>query len=100
MGGEKASACRAHTCHLGLWPTSSGHLQHLVHFALRTPPRQNPGGTVRMNGVGERRHMRSALTGPSLRGREGEIERERERERERVSRRGVQQNLANLYFLP
>ena len=53
-----------------------------------------------MNGVGERRHMRSALTGPSLRGREGEIERERERERERVSRRGVQQNLANLYFLP
>ena len=38
-----------------------------------------------MNGVGERerRHVRPALIGPSLRGREKERERERKRERER-----------------
>ena len=50
-----------------------------------------------MNGVGERRHVRPALIGTSLRGRERERERERERperereregERERETRRG------------
>ena len=45
-----------------------------------------------MNGIGERRYMRPALIGPSLRGRERK--RERERERERVTRRGVQQSVA------
>ena len=55
-------------------------------------PRQDPGGTLRMNDVGEKRHVRPALMGPSLRGRE------RERERERETRRGVQQSLANLIF--
>ena len=50
--------------------------------------RQDPGGTLVMNGVGERRHVRPALIGPSLRGRE------RERKRERETRRGVQQGLA------
>ena len=37
-------------------------------------PQQDPGGTLRMNGVGERerRHVRPALIGPSLRGRERE----------------------------
>ena len=58
-------------------------------------PRQDPGGTLRMNGVGERRHVRPALIGPSLRGRE----RKRQRERER-NQMGVQQSLAMLYFLP
>ena len=40
----------------------------------------------------ERRQERPALIGPSLPGRERE--RERKRERERVTRRGVQQSLA------
>ena len=46
---------------------------------------QDPGGTLRMNGVGKRgrRHVRPALIGPSLRGGEREREREGERERER-----------------
>ena len=48
----------------------------------RGQPQQDPGGTLRMNSVGERerRHMRLALIGPSL----------RERERERETRWGVQ----------
>ena len=46
---------------------------------------QDPGGTLRVNGVGKRgrRHVRPALIGPSLRGGEREREREGERERER-----------------
>ena len=46
----------------------------------RVQPRQDPGGTLRMNGISERerRHVRQVLIGPSLRG------------RERVTRRGVQ----------
>ena len=36
-----------------------------------------------MNGVRERGHVRPALIGPSLRGRERERERERETERDR-----------------
>ena len=43
-------------------------------------PRQDPGGTLRMNGIGERRHVRPALIGSSLRGRERERERQTERE--------------------
>ena len=45
-----------------------------------------------MNSIGkrERRHVRPALIGPSLRGKE----RERERERERMTRRGGVQSLA------
>ena len=35
-------------------------------------PRQDPGGTLRMNSVGERRHVRPPLMGPSLQGRERE----------------------------
>ena len=64
-----------------------------------------------MNGVGERRHVRPALIGPSLRmngvsekgrvkERETETETETETERERDQTGGVQQSLANLYFLP
>ena len=58
-----------------------------------------------MNGVGERKHVRPALMGPSLRmnsvsERESERERERERQKERDQTGGVQQSLANLYFLP
>ena len=45
-------------------------------------------GYLRMKGVGERRHVRPALIGPSLRGRETE------RERERVTRQGAQPSLA------
>ena len=42
-----------------------------LHMRLRdagVQPRQDPGGTLRMNGVGERerRHMRPALIGPNL----------------------------------
>ena len=61
-------------------------------FSAGVQPRQGPGDTLRMNGVGERerererRHVRPALIGPSLRG--------RERERDRETRRGVQQSLA------
>ena len=40
----------------------------------RGQPQQDPGGTLRMNDVGERerRHMRLALIGPSLQERERE----------------------------
>ena len=51
-------------------------------IAARVQPRQDPGDTLGMNGVGERErergHVRPALIGPSLWG--GERERERERE--------------------
>ena len=73
-------------------PGSSVHGIHqariLEWVAAGVQPQQEPGGTLRMNGIGERRHMRPALIGPSLRGRE------KERERERVTRWGVQQGLA------
>ena len=63
-------------------------------------PRQDPGDTLRMNGVGERErgHIRPALIGPSLRGRE----RERENDQTGVfaGSGGVWQSLAMLYFLP
>ena len=56
--------------------------------AAGVQPRQDPGDTLRMNGVGERererRHMRPALIGPSLQG----------RERERMTRQGCLQGLA------
>ena len=67
----------------------------------RVQPQQDPGGTPGMNGVSERerRHVRPALIGPSLQG--------RERERERSDQTGgaaesvrVWQSLAMLYFLP
>ena len=71
-----------------------------THLAASVQPQQDPGDTLRMNGVGERererererRHVRPALIGPSLRGRERE--RKRERERERMTRRGCLQDLA------
>ena len=53
-----------------------------IRVLARVQPRQDPGGTLRMNGVGKRRHVRPALIGPSLQGRERERERERETERE------------------
>ena len=65
-------------------------------------PRQDPGGTLRMNGVSERererRHVRPALIGPSLRGRE----KERENDQTGVFAESgrVWQSLAILYFLP
>ena len=64
-------------------------------------PQQDPGGTLRMNGVGERerRHVRPALIGPSLRGRERERERESDQTGGAESGR-VWQSLAMLYFLP
>ena len=57
-------------------------------------PRQDPGGTLGMNGFGERRHVRPALIGPSLRGRQ----RKRERERETVTRRGGAAGSGNALF--
>ena len=45
----------------------------------RGPALAGSRGTLRMNGIGERRHVRLALMGPNLRGRETERERERER---------------------
>ena len=59
-----------------------------AEYIARVQPQQDPGGTLRMNGVGERRRVRPALIGPSLQGRE------RKRERERVTRWGVQQGLS------
>ena len=55
-------------------------------------PRQDPGGTLRMNGVSEREKTRETSLDrvKSMR----ERERERARERERVTRRGVQLGLA------
>ena len=56
-----------------------------------------------MNGVGERRHLRPALIGPRLRGREKETETETETESDQtgeVGGRGVQQSLAMFSFLP
>ena len=61
-------------------------------------PRQDPGDTLRMNGIKrerEKTHETSLDRAKSAR----ERGRERERERERVTRRGVQ-SLAMLYFLP
>ena len=42
-------------------------LKSILHYA-GVQPRQDPGGTLRMNGVSERerRHVRLALIGPSL----------------------------------
>ena len=57
-------------------------------------PRQDPGVTLRMNGVGERRHVRPTLIGPSLRGREREREGEGEGERESDQTGGCWQGLA------
>ena len=67
----KESACNAEDP--GLIPGSG---------SAGVQPRQDPGGTLRMNSVGERerRHVRLALIGPSLRGRGRERERERERD--------------------
>ena len=56
-------------------------------------PRQDSTGTLRVNGVSERIHVRPALIGPSLQGRESE------RQRERVTRWGCLQGLAMFYFL-
>ena len=58
-----------------------------------------------MNGVGERKQVRPALIGPSLRmngvSEKGRVkERETETETERDQTGGVQHSLANLYFLP
>ena len=77
--------------HGGLWGCKeldmTKCLRHSVHVCgAGVQPQQDPGGTLRMNGVGERRHVRPALIGSSLRG--------REREGERETRRGVQQSLA------
>ena len=61
------------------------------YLSAGVQPRQDPGGTLRMNGIGkrERRHMRPAKSARE--------ERERERERKR-DQTGLQQSLAMLYF--
>ena len=64
-------------------------------------PWQDPGDTLRMNGVGERKKTSETNLDRAKSVREGERERERERERHRetgVCR--VWQSLAMLYFLP
>ena len=69
----------------------------------RGPALAGSRGYPRDEGVGERRHMRRALIGPSLRERERERERERDRQTDRQTRQGcsrVWQGLAMLYFLP
>ena len=51
--------------------------QRISQFiCARVHPRQNPGSTLRMNGVGERErgHVRPTLIEPSLQGRERERE--------------------------
>ena len=62
--------------------------------AARVQPWQDPGGTLGMHGIGERRHERPALIGPSLRGRE----REREKERERDQMWGAAESGNALFF--
>ena len=49
----------------------------LMTVTAGVQPRQDPGGTLRMNSVGERKYVRPALIGPSLRGRERERERDK-----------------------
>ena len=48
-----------------------------LHLNAGARAQQDPGGTLGMNGVGERRHVRPALIGPSLR-MNGKRERKRE----------------------
>ena len=56
-------------------------------------------GTLRMNGISERRHVGPALMGPSLRGGERERQRQRERDRERERPdQDMQQSLAAALF--
>ena len=43
-----------------------------ISFSAGVQPRQDPGGTLAMNGIGKGRHVRPALIGPSLRGKERE----------------------------
>ena len=74
--------------------SSDNHFDFLYFFFLviaGVQTRQNSGGTLRMNGVSERIHVRPALIGPSLQG--------RERKRERVTRLGCLQGLAMFNFL-
>ena len=56
-------------------------------FPAGVQPRQDPGGTLRMNGEGGREIDR-------------ERERQRQRQRERDQTGDVQPSLADLYFLP
>ena len=53
-----------------------------INIVCQGPAPAGSRGTLRMNGISERRHIGWALMGPSLRGRERERERERKRERE------------------
>ena len=57
----------------------------------RGPALAGSRGYPRDEGVGERRHMRRALIGPSLRERERERERQTDRQTDQT---GVQQGLA------
>ena len=70
------------------WAGGSLRVHSHVSTGAGVQLQQDPGVTLRMNGVGKRgrRHVRPALIGPSLRGRERERERGRERERKRVTR--------------
>ena len=70
---------------------------HVVcFFPAKVQPRQDPGGTLRMNSVGERRQVRPALIGPRLQGRDRE--RERETERESDQRGGAAESGKSLFF--
>ena len=69
--------------------TTSLETHGSVRWIAGVQPQQDPGGTLRMNGVGEREKTREAS-----------LDRAKSaRERERETRRGVQ-SLAMLYFLP
>ena len=75
--------------------------EQLIRSRLRKcqgPASAGSRGTLRMNGVGERRHVRPALIGPSLRGRERERERVRERERESDQTGGAAESGKSLFF--
>ena len=59
--------------------SSDNHFDFLYFFFLviaGVQTRQDSGGTLRMNDISERIHVRPALIGPSLQGRERKRERE------------------------
>ena len=62
-----------------------------LSFDYRGPASAGSRSTLRMNGIGERKRETETET---------ETERQRETETERDQTGGVQQSLANLYFLP
>ena len=74
---------------------SSAYLRLLIF--CQGPASAGSRGTLRMNGVGEKKREETRETSLD-RAKSCEGEREKERERERMTRRGCLQSLANLYF--